>query len=227
LAARAEAILIVNSISYGRFFQEFLIMIDLKKKKNGILIFPDVEELDFVGVFEILAKIQSLKDKEILTIETSLQVEILAYYDIITCANGLMVKPHVKVDSFKGYDMLIIPGGKGVNKLIEDKKFLELVKNFAKELVVCSVCTGSFILGVAGLLKGKVATTHYKEREALKEYCNVTDSRVHIGGNIVSAGGVSCSLDLGLKILEIVYDKIISNPVADHLEIPLEMKNLE
>ncbi|MHA2275275.1 MAG: hypothetical protein ACXAC2_05895, partial [Candidatus Kariarchaeaceae archaeon] len=80
MAARAEAILIVNSISYGRFFQEFLIMIDLKKKKNGILIFPDVEELDFVGVFEILAKIQSLKDKEILTIETSLQVEILAYY---------------------------------------------------------------------------------------------------------------------------------------------------
>lgn len=193
-------------------------------KKVGIYIFPEVEELDFVGVFEILAKTRSMKDDGKLPIETSLQVDILASEDMITCANGLMIKPHAIVNTFEGYDLLIIPGGRGVNKLIKDENLLKNIKDFAKERMICSVCTGSFVLGAAGLLAGKKAVTHHKAREALKEYCNVTDSRVYVDGNVISTGGVSCSLDLGLKILEIVYGEKISEMVADHLEIPLEMR---
>ncbi|MHA1941580.1 MAG: DJ-1/PfpI family protein [Candidatus Hodarchaeales archaeon] len=196
-------------------------------KKVGIYIFQQVEELDFVGVFEILAKTRFMKDEGKLPIESALQVDIIATEDMITCSNGLIVKPHAVVDSFEGYDLLIIPGGRGVNSLIEDKNLLENIKDFGKEHIICSVCTGSFVLGAAGLLKGKTAVTHHKARDMLKEYCNVTNSRVYVDGNVISTGGVSCSLDLGLKILEIVYENTISEMVADYLEIPLEMRNIK
>ncbi|MFX0052360.1 MAG: DJ-1/PfpI family protein, partial [Candidatus Hermodarchaeota archaeon] len=170
-------------------------------ERVGIYIFPEVEELDFVGVYEVLAKTRSMKDEGKLLIKTSLQVEIIASKEIITCVNGLTVQPHAIVDNFDGYDLIIIPGGRGVNKLMKNVKLLKNLKDFAKEHIVCSVCTGAFVLGEAGLLAGKKVTTHHKAREALKTYCTVTESRVYVDGNVISSGGVSCSMDLGVKIL--------------------------
>jgi cyclohexyl-isocyanide hydratase len=192
-------------------------------ERVGIYIFPEVEELDFVGVYEVLAKTRSMKDEGKLPIKTSLQVELLASKEIITGVNGMTVKPHTIVDNFDGYDLIIIPGGRGVNKLMKNQEILKSLKDFAKEHIVCSVCTGAFVLGEAGLLTGKTVTTHHKAREALKDYCNVTESRVYVDGNVISSGGVSCSMDLGVKILEIIYGKKIAKQVADHLEIPLEI----
>lgn len=188
-------------------------------KKVGIYIFPNVEELDFVGVFEVLAKTRSMKDEGKLPIERPLHVDVIASEETISCANGLIVKPNKIVKSFEGYDLLVVPGGKGVAKLISDVNFLEKIRDFAEEHIICSVCTGAFVLGKAGLLKGKKATTHHSSKEALRKFCEVVDSRVHVNGNVISAGGVSCSLDLGLKILEVIYGKEIAEMVADRLEI--------
>jgi cyclohexyl-isocyanide hydratase len=196
-------------------------------EKVGIYIFPDVEELDFIGVFEVLAKSRSMKDEGKLPIEKPLQVDVIASENIITCANGLMVKPHKITDSFEGYDLLIVPGGKGVTKLFGAAEFLKKIREFASDHMICSVCTGALILGKAGLLKGKKATTHHNAREALREFCEVVDSRVYIDDNVISAGGVSCSLDLGLKILEITYGKKTAEMVADQMEIPTEMRKFE
>lgn len=71
----------------------------------------------------------------------------------------------------------------------------------------------------------KKATTHHEHREALREFCEVMDSRVSVNDNKVSVGGISCSLDLGLKILEIIYGRMIAEIVADRLEIPAEMRS--
>ena len=196
-------------------------------EKVGIYIFPDVEELDFIGVFEVLAKSRSMKDEGKLPIEKPLQVDVIASENIITCANGLMVKPHKITDSFEGYDLLIVPGGKGVTKLFGAAEFLKKIREFASDHMICSVCTGALVLGKAGLLKGKKATTHHNAREALREFCEVVDSRVYIDDNVISAGGVSCSLDLGLKILEITYGKKTAEMVADQMEIPTEMRKFE
>ena len=196
-------------------------------EKVGIYIFPDVEELDFIGVFEVLAKSRSMKDEGKLPIEKPLQVDVIASENIITCANGLMVKPHKITESFEGYDLLIVPGGKGVTKLFGAAEFLKKIREFASDHMICSVCTGALILGKACLLKGKKATTHHNAREALREFCEVVDSRVYIDDNVISAGGVSCSLDLGLKILEITYGKKTAEMVADQMEIPTEMRKFE
>lgn len=149
-----------------------------------------------------------------------LQVDLIASENIVTCANGLIVKPYKVTDNFEGYDLLIVPGGKGVTKLSDDAEFLKKIKEFAGDHMICSVCTGVLILGKAGLLKGKKATTHHNAQEALRASCEVVNSRVYMNGNVISAGGVSCSLDLGLKILEVIYGKEIAEMVADRLEIP-------
>lgn len=193
-------------------------------RKIGVYIFPNVEELDFVGVFEILAKTRSMKDEGKLPIEEALEVDILASEDTITGANGLIIKPHKVMNSFDGYDMLIIPGGRGVSKLIDDKALLKKIGDFAENHIVCSVCTGTFVLGEAGLLTERRAATHHKAREALGEFCRVVESRVYVDGNVISSGGVACSLDLGVKILEVIYGKDIAGMVADHLEIPAAMR---
>lgn len=198
---------------------------DPKMKKVGIYIFPDVEELDFVGVFEVLAKTRSMKDEGDLSIEKPLQVNVIASENMVTCANGLLVKPHRVADDFEDYDLLIVPGGRGITKLLDDMEFLNRIRDYAQKHMVCSVCTGALILGKAGVLKGKKATTHHNAREALREFCEVVNSRTYMDGNVISAGGVSCSLDLGLKILEITYGKKIAGMVADRMEIPLEMRN--
>lgn len=174
-------------------------------EKVGIYIFPHVEELDFVGVFEVLAKGRSMKDEGGLPVKKPLKVEVLASEDIITCANGLIVKPHKVTDNFGDYDLLIVPGGRGITKLLDDAGFLRKTREFARDHTICSVCTGALILGKAGILKGKKATTHHNAREALGGFCEVVDSRVYIDDNVISAGGVSCSLNLGFKILEITY----------------------
>ena len=194
--------------------------------KVGIYVFPDVEELDFVGVLEILAKARSMRDEGKLPIEKALQVEVIAFESMVKCANGLLVKPHRVVDGFEGYDLLIVPGGEGVAELIGDEEFLKRIRCFAEEHTICSVCTGAFVLGKAGLLKGKKASTHHEHRNALREFCEVVNSRVYVNGDVISAGGVSCSLDLGLKILEILYGKKIAEMVANRLEIPLEMRGV-
>jgi cyclohexyl-isocyanide hydratase len=194
-------------------------------KKIGIYIFPNVEELDFIGVFEVLAKARTMKDEGTLPIEKEIQVDLIASEESITCANGLLVKPNKVVDSFEGYDLLIIPGGNGVDKLINDEDLLKRIWDFAKNHMVCSVCTGAFVLEKAGILKGKRATTHHEYREQLRQSCEVVDSRVYMDGNVISAGGVSCSLDLGLKILEVVYGRKIAEMVADRLEIPEVMRD--
>ncbi|MFX1485945.1 MAG: DJ-1/PfpI family protein [Promethearchaeota archaeon] len=193
-------------------------------KRIGIYIFPNVEELDFVGVFEVLAKTQAMKDEGTLPIKKGIQTDLIASEESIVCANGLLVKPSKIVEDFEGYDLLIVPGGKGVTKLINDRNLLERIRDFAKNHIVCSVCTGALILEGAGILKGRRVTTHHEYREQLRDSCEVVDSRVSVDGNIISAGGVSCSLDLGLKILEIIYGKKVAEMVADRLEIPEAMR---
>jgi len=189
-------------------------------KKIAILAFPGVEELDLVGVYEVLAKTKSMKEEGNLDIKEPLQVELLGLYGReITCRNGLIIKPHKMYQGLQDYDILIVPGGKGVSAVRKDKALLSEITAFARDHLVCSVCTGAFVLAEAGLLKGKKATTHHEAKEELKAYCQVSNKRVVVDGNIITSGGVSCSLDLGLKLLEIIYDKEMRDKVARRLEL--------
>ena len=100
-------------------------MIDLQKaRKIAVLIFPDVEELDFVGVYEVLCKSRGMREEGVLTFDESLDIDIIGGHSPVTCRNGLWVLPHRVSLDFSSYDVLIVPGGNGIRHLMEDTHLL-------------------------------------------------------------------------------------------------------
>jgi transcriptional regulator GlxA family with amidase domain len=133
---------------------------------------------------------------------------------------GLKVLPDKVSSDFISYDVLIIPGGGGIRSLMKDEGFLEKLREFAKDHVICSVCTGSLLLGAAGILDGKKALTHQWYVKELQGYAQPARGRVPVDGNVVTAAGVSSSIDLGLRLLELMFDASTAHRVAERLELP-------
>lgn len=184
-------------------------------KKIGILVYPEVEELDFVGFYEVVQSVKKIKS------DAQLSVEIIGTTSPITCANGLIIQPHLTYNGFMDFDVVMIPGGRGWKQLVQNAELLqELQTSGHHNKVICSVCTGAFVLAKAGLLQNRKATTHWRFYRELEPYClKVLKDRVVVDGNIITAGGVACSLDLGLKVVEYLFGLEISNKLAKRLVI--------
>ncbi len=196
-------------------------MIELRNvRKIAILVFGDVEELDFVGVYEVLCKSIGMKEEGILELDNPLHVDIIARESPVLCRNGMKVVPHKVTSDFNSYDLLIIPGGNGISRLTEDLSLLKKVRQFAQDHVVCSVCTGSLLLGAAGVL-GKRALTHHEHVADLKAYAEIATGRVHVDRNVITSAGISSSIDLGMKLLKMIYGEKTARRVADRLELPV------
>ncbi len=195
-------------------------LIDLQKIRNvAIFIFADVEELDFVGVYEVLCKSIGMGEEGVLAFDRPLHVDIIAEESPVLCRNGLKVVPDKVSSDFDSYDLLIIPGGNGITSLMKNTSLLEKIRQFAQNHVVCSVCTGSLLLGAAGVL-GKKALTHHEHVAELNAYAEAATGRVHVDGRVITSAGISSSIDLGLKLLEMIYDDKTARKVADRLELP-------
>ena len=186
----------------------------------SIFIFPDVEEFDFVGVYEVLGSVNTMLKEGILKLEGPLKIDLLATETPIRCTNGLKVLPDRISSDFAPYDLLIIPGGGGIRPLMANEVFLKKLREFARHHVTCSVCTGSLLLGAAGVLDGKKALTHQWYVKELQAYAQPARGRVHVDGNVVTAAGVSSSIDLGLKLLELIFDASTARKAAERLELP-------
>ncbi len=170
----------------------------------GIALFEGFEELDAIGPLEILAMASDRSD--VLTVETF----ALDHTPIpITASHGLRVTPHV-TDPEVRYDVVIVPGGgwqeadRGVSAEIAHGALPTYIATHADESrVVASVCTGAMVLAAAGLLKGRRATTHHTAFDDLERAgVDVSDDRVIDAGTVITAGGVTAGLDLGLWLIE-------------------------
>jgi transcriptional regulator GlxA family with amidase domain len=164
----------------------------------GFLIFPDVEELDFIGPWEIIGmwgKYYNGPEQRILVSQTG---------EVVQCAKGLKVVPDCRFDNCASLDYLLIPGGQGTRKEVENTELLAFVK---KQAAICqqvlSVCTGAFILQATGLLENKNATTHWGSLGRLRQQSGVTviEQRFVRDGNIWTAAGVSAGIDLALALI--------------------------
>lgn len=196
-------------------------LVDFKKiKVIGVLIFPDVEELDFVGVYEVLNNANRMLEEGALKLDRLLHIELVAPESPVRCRNGLKVLPDKVSSDFSPYDILVVPGGRGIRQLMEDTRFLHALQQFSRDHVICSVCTGSLVLGAAGILEGKRALTHSWYRTELGSYSELANGRVHVDDNVITSAGVSSSIDLGLKLLELLYDEVTASKVAERLELP-------
>ena len=177
----------------------------------GILLFDGAEELDIVGVWEVLRKARQLHST------LNLSVITVATKESIQCALGLKVLAHEVKRDWSDIDLLVVPGGPGRKDVIADRALLEAIAAFGKAKTVASVCTGALVLQSAGLLTGRRATTHFLSRDELTEADVVTD-RVVVDGRVITAGGVTASIDLGLRILEMNFGRELADEVAARIE---------
>lgn len=188
----------------------------------GILIFHQVEELDFVGPFEVLSyvnKIQPDSTKVLLVAET---------IDPIRAFNGMRILPDVTLETCPPLDIVIIPGGKGRMAAMKNSTIKEFIQRQLKTAkYAASVCTGAFILAEAGLLAGKKATTYHTAFDELASYSvQVISAKVVQDGNIITSGGVSSGLELGFYLLKNLFSSSIAQEVADKIEYQINVNTL-
>ena len=162
---------------------------------TGILVFDGVEELDFVGPWEVFTSGKLLcPDHRVVTIGLS-EAEV-------RCAKGLRVLPDHTLDDAPALDVLIVPGGDGTRPLMRDARLLDWVRaRSASAKWTTSVCSGSLVLAAAGLLDGRRATTHWAVLPELTRFPLVQvveHVRFVRDGQIVTSAGVSAGIDMAL-----------------------------
>ena len=175
----------------------------------GLLAFPGVQQLDLTAPYEIFA---SMEDAEVHLIWKDRSP--------IVSATKLVLQPTRTFADCPPLDVICVPGGSGVNALLEDETVLAFIRDQAAQArFVTSVCTGSLVLGAAGLLKGKKATSHWNAKDFLVEFgAIVTPGRVVRDGNLFTAGGVTAGLDFGLTIVAALRDREEAETVQLSLE---------
>jgi cyclohexyl-isocyanide hydratase len=159
----------------------------------GFVIFPDLTQLDFTGPLQVLARLPQSA------------IHIIAKSEAPVPSDcGLSLVPTRTFANCPPLDLLCIPGGvSGVIGAISDRETVEFVREQADTAkYVTSVCTGAFVLGVAGLLKGRRVTTHWAYTNLLSLVgATYEKGRVVKDGNLITAGGVTAGIDFGLSVV--------------------------
>ncbi len=175
----------------------------------GLLVFPKVQQLDLTGPYEIFA---SLPGATVHLIWKTL--------DPIVSATGLVLVPDTLMAKCPPLDVLCVPGGVGVNALMEDVEVLGFLRErSASARFVTSVCTGALVLAAAGLLDGKRATTHWASHDFLPRLGAVPEvARVVTDGRLISGGGVTAGIDMALTVAAV----LVGRSEAETVQLSLE-----
>jgi transcriptional regulator GlxA family with amidase domain len=197
-----------------------------KAMRVGILLYNEVEVLDFAGPFEVFS-ITTYKGTQDKPFDVSTVAETS---DVIKARNGLRILPDYTFSDAPTFDILIIPGGYGAEEIeIHNKEMINWIKDQSKNVkLLASVCTGAFLLATAKLLDGKKATTHWLDIERLeKEFENVEvlrDVKYVDQGNIITAAGISAGINMSFHIIERVLDVETARETARRMEYDLLMR---
>jgi transcriptional regulator GlxA family with amidase domain len=164
----------------------------------GILIFDDVEELDFIGPYEVFGALYKVSGE-------GRVVLIAEREEPVRCANGLRVLPDHSFDDAPELDVILVPGGQGTRREVDNARLIEWIRRAGRGCRwVTSVCTGSLLLHEAGFARGKRVTTHWGFVEAFQARGDVTvldGPRFVRDGNLVTAAGVSAGIDMALWLV--------------------------
>ncbi len=178
----------------------------LGKEQIAMLLYPEFTALDLVGPHHMLAALWGAKVHL-----------VAATRDPVRSDTGLSFVPSMTLDEVPAeLDILFLPGGgQGTLNAMQDSRLIAWVADRAhKAKLVASVCTGSLILGQAGVLRGKRATTHWATHALLKDFGAIpVDERVVWDGKLVTGAGVSAGLDLGLQVVAKLRDKVYAQSV--------------
>lgn len=161
----------------------------------GAILFPGMDQADFTGPFEVLSRISN-----------STFLVLGKTTEPVRDAKGLVLTPQMTLADTPQLDVLHVPGGAGVNALMEDNAVLSFIRKQAADAkLVFSVCTGALVCGAAGLLQGRRATTHWASFHLLEHFGAIpVNARVVVDQNLVSTAGVTAGIDGALRVASLL-----------------------
>ncbi len=188
----------------------------------GILVFDEVEVLDFCGPFEVfsVARPEGVDDDEARLFQVFTVAERA---ETAKCRGGLLVQPHYTFENAPQFDIIVVPGGRGTRRERHNPKLLNWIEaqNAHTELTL-SVCTGAFLLAEKGILDGKRATTHWGSIDFMRaEYPQVAmaeNTRFVDEGRVVTSAGVSAGIDMALHVVAKLHGQQTAEWTARRME---------
>ncbi|HKA45904.1 MAG TPA: DJ-1/PfpI family protein [Burkholderiales bacterium] len=190
--------------------------------KAAMIVFERMTYLDFVGFYDPVTRLKSMN--------------IIPDFEWRICSNrprvaddrgpaGMTMVPESIMEPLNKYDLLFVPGGLGTRTLQSDSEFVEWLKTADSAKLKVSVCTGSLLLGAAGFLRGKRATTHPGALKELEPYCDtVLTDRIVDEGNVITGSGVATSIDLGLHVVQQLAGPDARSRIAAQMCYPYQWK---
>ena len=198
-------------------------LISQAMRNVAILIFDEVEVLDFCGPFEVFS-VTGRRDNT-----NPFEVYTVAEKDSpVLARNQLSVNPRYTIDNCPKPDILLVPGGFGTRREMHNQTLIDWIKKTATDCeLILSVCTGSLLLAKAGLLEGLSATTHFGAIDLLREVApNTTvqpDKRFIDNGQVIVSAGVSAGIDMSFYVVGKLLGKDVARETARYIEYDLKL----
>jgi len=195
----------------------------MNRKRVGIVVFPDVEVLDFCGPFEVFSVTrldETLRREDPSPFEVVLVAETAG--PVVT-TGGMKVIPDHTLDDCPPLDILVVPGGWGTRTQRLNARLVGWIAERAKQVeTLTSVCTGSLLLGQAGLLDGRRATTHWRALDMMGELFPAikVEEKMHVveEGNVLTSAGISAGIDMALRVVARYHGEAIARNTARNME---------
>lgn len=194
----------------------------------GILLFNEVEVLDFAGPLEVFSIATDTKcNRKLFTVNTVAQTK-----DLIKTRNGLKIQPDHDFYNSPHFDILIVPGGYGAEEIeIHNKTLVTWIRDRVTDCyVIASVCTGAFLLAASGLLDGKQATTHWMDIDRLeREYSKIKvqrDVKFVDENAIITSGGISAGINMSFYLIKKLAGEEIATATAKRMEYGINIHSL-
>src|SRR6266481_5876044 len=202
----------------------------MRDKRVGILIFPAVEVLDFCGPYEVFS-VTRLNEERRRDETSPFEVLLVAQSgEPVVATGGLRVIPDATLETCPPLDILVVPGGWGTRKEISNQRLLTWISERAKQVeTLTSVCTGSMLLGHAGLLDGRRATTHWRALDWMRDaFPAVTvEDKLHVveHDHIVTSAGISAGIDMALRVVIRYFGEAVARNTVRNMEYPFPDNN--
>lgn len=194
-------------------------------KQVGVVIFDDVEVLDFCGPFEVFSVTRLNEEKRREELSPFNVLLIAEAKEPVVTTGGMKVLPDYDLYDCPVLDLLVVPGGWGTRREMNNERLLKWIADRSAQVeTLSSVCTGALLLGKAGLLDGKRATTHWRSLDRMQELFPKTtvEKRLHFveDGSLFTSAGISAGIDMALKVVARYFGDAIARATAKHMEYP-------
>lgn len=202
----------------------------MNRKQVGILLFENVEVLDFCGPFEVFSVTRLNEEKRREELSPFNVFLVAETREPVLATGGMKVLPDYALDDCPRLDVLVVPGGWGTRKEMNNDHLLRWIADRSRQVeTLTSVCTGALLLGKAGLLDGKRATTHWRSLDLLQELFPRTavERQLHVveDNALLTSAGISAGIDMALKVVSRYFGEAIARATAKHMEYPFPEHN--